>query len=205
MPFLWLELEPAGWFPVIRRARLLYQIIVWFANLISEGLPVCRECFVRSRSELFDPLTMGRRRGAYPQNSSAGASAEAQDMFCRNSTGHTFPSLCTLRLRPAKVCGASLAGSHMVSINKELQAAKAAKVAINALSMATPKSAVLATLVKAKHAAVFNLSSGGALNEARSKVGIALSIIMHGMPTQKKIDKAKSAIDVWIRELEGSL
>jgi hypothetical protein len=100
------------------------------------------------------------------------------------------------------VRGASLAGSHMVSINKELEAGKAAKAAINALSMATPKSAVLATLVKAKHAAVFNLSSGAALNEARSKVAIALSIIMHGLPTPKKIDKAKRAIEAWIRELE---
>jgi hypothetical protein len=97
---------------------------------------------------------------------------------------------------------ASLAGSHMVSINREFEAAKAAKAAIDALSMATPKSAVLATLVKAKHAAVFNLSSGAALNEARSKVGIALSNIMHGMPTPGKINKAKRAIDVWIRELE---
>jgi hypothetical protein len=93
----------------------------------------------------------------------------------------------------------------MVHINKELEAAKAAKAAINALSMATPKSAVLATLVKAKHAAVFNPSSGAALNEARANVGIALSILIHGMPTQEKIDKAKFAIDVWIRELEGSL
>jgi hypothetical protein len=111
-------------------------------------------------------------------------------------------ALCTLPLRPAIVRGASLAGSHMVSINKELEAGKAAKAAINALSMATPKSAVLATLVKAKHAAVFNLSSGAALNEARSKVAIALSIIMHGLPTPKKIDKAKRAIEAWIRELE---
>jgi hypothetical protein len=43
------------------------------------------------------------------------------------------------------------------------------------------------------------------LNEARANVGIALSILIHGMPTQEKIDKAKFAIDVWIRELEGSL
>ena len=100
--------------------------------------------------------------------------------------------------------GASLAGSHMVSINKELEAAKAAKAAINALSMATPKSAVLATLVKAKHAAVFNLSSGAALNEARAKVRIALSNIMHGMPTQGKIDRVKFAIDVWTKELKAA-
>jgi len=92
----------------------------------------------------------------------------------------------------------------MVSINEELGAAKAAKAVINALSEAAPKSAVLATLVKAKHAAVFNLLSGAALNEARGNVGRALSIVMHGLPTAEKINKAKSAIDAWIKELERS-
>jgi hypothetical protein len=118
-----------------------------------------------------------------------------------NTSCYESISLCSLPLRRAKVRGA---GSHMVSINKELEAAKAAKAAIDALST-TPKSAVLVTLVKAKHAAVFNLSSGAALNEARSNVGIALSLVMHGMATEGKIDKAKFAIDVWIRELEGNL
>jgi len=70
---------------------------------------------------------------------------------------------------------------------------------------AKPKSGVLTTLGKAKNAAILNLSSGGVLNEARSKVGIAASNLLHGLPTQEKIDKAKFAIDVWIRELEGSL
>ena len=92
----------------------------------------------------------------------------------------------------------------MVHINEELKAAKAAKAAINDLLRATPKSAVLATLGKANNAAILNLSSGGALNEARAKVGIALSNVIHGMPTQEKIDKAKSAIEAWIRELEAS-
>ena len=94
----------------------------------------------------------------------------------------------------------------MVSINAELEPAKAAKAAINALSK-TPKSAVLATLQKANRDAILNLSSGGALNEARGKVGIALSNLIHdhGPPTPQSIDKAKFAIDVWIRELEGSL
>jgi hypothetical protein len=92
----------------------------------------------------------------------------------------------------------------MLSINKELRAAKAAKAAINALST-TPKSAVLATLQKANRDAILNLSSGAALNKARANVRIALSIIMHGMPTQKKIDKATLAIEAWIRELEASL
>jgi hypothetical protein len=89
----------------------------------------------------------------------------------------------------------------MFDINEELKAAKAAKAAIDFLLTATPKSAVLATVNKAKYAAVLNLSSGGALNEARSSVGIALSNVIHGMPTQKK---AKRAIEAWIRELEAS-
>jgi hypothetical protein len=93
----------------------------------------------------------------------------------------------------------------MVSINAELEAAKAAKAAINALSK-TPKSAVLATLQKANRDAILNLSSGGALNKARANVGIALSNLIHdhGLPTPGKIDKAKLAIEAWIRELEAS-
>jgi hypothetical protein len=93
----------------------------------------------------------------------------------------------------------------MVSINEELDVAKAAKAAMKAPLTATSKPAVLATLKKANRAAILNLSSGGALNEARGKVGIALSNMMHGLPTKEKIDEAKSAIDAWIRELEGSL
>jgi hypothetical protein len=88
----------------------------------------------------------------------------------------------------------------MVCTNEELEAAKAAKTAINA---PTSKSE-LATLKKAGRVAILNFSSGGALNEARGKVGIALSNIMHGPPTEEKIDKAKSAIDAWIKELEAA-
>ena len=56
------------------------------------------------------------------------------------------------------------------------------------------------------HAAILNLSSGGALNEARANVGIALSNLIHdhGPPTPQSIDKAKRAIEAWIRELEAS-
>jgi hypothetical protein len=91
----------------------------------------------------------------------------------------------------------------MVHINEELKGAKAAKAAIEALSMATPKSAVLATLSKAKNAAILNLSSGGALNEARTYVGIALSNLIHGPLTPQSIDMAKRAIEAWIRGLEA--
>ena len=95
-------------------------------------------------------------------------------------------------------------GSHMISISEELRAGKAAKAAIKLLSPATCKSPVLATISKANHIAISNLSSGGALNEARCKVGIALSILTHSPPTQEKIDKAKSAIQAWIQELEAA-
>jgi hypothetical protein len=80
----------------------------------------------------------------------------------------------------------------MVSINTELEAAKAA---IDWLLTTSPKSTALATLKKANHAAILNLSSGGALNDARSKVGIALSSVLNSLPTPEKIDKAKFAID----------
>jgi hypothetical protein len=94
----------------------------------------------------------------------------------------------------------------VVNINEELNAAKAAKAAINALSTAT-LSEVRSTLHKAKKYAILNLSSGGALNEVRGNVGIALSNLIdeHGPPTPERIDKAKRAIEAWIRELERSL
>jgi hypothetical protein len=60
------------------------------------------------------------------------------------------------------------------------------------------------TLKKANNAAILNLSSGGALNEARAKVAIALSNLIHGPPTPLSIDRAKSVIEAWIRELEAS-
>ena len=92
----------------------------------------------------------------------------------------------------------------MVSVDEELKAAKAAKAAINAILMAR-KSEILTTLKDAYRVAVLNLSSGGLLNEARGTVGIALSNVMHGLPTKEKIDKARSAIDTWIANLERSL
>jgi dihydroxyacetone kinase-like predicted kinase len=92
----------------------------------------------------------------------------------------------------------------MVKIDEELKAAKAAKAAIDTLST-TPlsKSVFLAALNKANHAAILNLSSGGALNEARGNVGIVLSN-MYGPRTPEKIDKAKRAIEAWIKELEAA-
>src|SRR5262245_32441829 len=93
----------------------------------------------------------------------------------------------------------------MVSIKEELELAKAANAALKALLTAASKPAALATLKHAYRAAVLNLSSGGLLNEASGIVGIALSNVMHGLPTEEKINKAKSAIDTWINNLERSL
>jgi hypothetical protein len=98
-----------------------------------------------------------------------------------------------------------LGGGHMVSIKEELEAAKAAKAAINTILTTARKSEVLATLKNAYRVAILNFSSGGLLNEARSIVGIVLANIMHGLPTEEKINKARSATEAWIKELERSL
>jgi|ERR1700730_2464844 hypothetical protein len=110
----------------------------------------------------------------------------------------TLCALCVLQCRSR--------GLAMVSINEELEAAKAAQAAINTILTAARKSEVLTTLKNAYRVAVLNyLSSRGLLNEARGIVGIAISNVMHGLPTEDKINKAKSAIDTWIKELDGSL
>jgi hypothetical protein len=93
----------------------------------------------------------------------------------------------------------------MVSISEELEAAKAAKAAIDVLlTKATPVSVFSKTLRDAKHAAVLNLGSGGALNEARIGCAVALSGLLYRPPTPERIDKAKAAIDAWIKELEAA-
>jgi hypothetical protein len=87
----------------------------------------------------------------------------------------------------------------MTSIDKELEAAKAAKAVISALSATTRPS--LAPLHHAYRIAVLHLSNEGPLNEVRKDAGIALSALVHSRPTPEKIDKAKSAVEEWIRQL----
>jgi hypothetical protein len=93
----------------------------------------------------------------------------------------------------------------MTSIDKELEAAKAARAALNALLKTTPKSTIAATLRQANTVAVLNLSgqrgAADALNEARKDVGVVLSGIFDGPLKQEKIDKAKSAVEEWIKQL----
>src|SRR5215831_1612304 len=74
----------------------------------------------------------------------------------------------------------------MISISEELRAGKAAKAAINVLSPAT-LSKVRATLTKAKHDAILNISSGGTLNEARANVGVALSNLIHSNQRKRRL------------------
>jgi hypothetical protein len=89
-------------------------------------------------------------------------------------------------------------------MGEELKAAQAARAVINVLSAVTPKTAISATLRRANLAAIRNLGKGGALNEARINAGLAISNLIDGSPTPERVDKAKVAIDAWIRELEAA-
>ena len=92
----------------------------------------------------------------------------------------------------------------MASIDEELKAAEAAKAVVGAL-LTRPISTFSAELRKAKTIAVVNLGGGGgALNEARANVGIALSNLMDRPPMPEGINNAKAAIDAWIKELEAA-
>jgi len=89
---------------------------------------------------------------------------------------------------------------QMASIEEELALVKQAKAAIE-----NPSKDTVEVLRKAIHmartqATVF--SSAGSLNEARHNVVVAL---IEGQPNQEKINKAKSAIDAWVKELECGL
>ena len=92
----------------------------------------------------------------------------------------------------------------MARIDEELKAAQAAKAVVGAI-LTRAISTSSAELRKAKTIAVVNLGGGGgALNEARANVGIALSNLMDRPPMPEGIDNAKAAIDAWIRELEAA-
>jgi hypothetical protein len=92
----------------------------------------------------------------------------------------------------------------MVSIAKQLEAAQAAKTAVNTLSIRTSKTSISTALRRANLAAIQNLGKGGALNEARVNVGIAISNLIDGSPTPERIEKTKGVIDAWIKELEAA-
>jgi len=97
----------------------------------------------------------------------------------------------------------------MASIDEELNAAKAAKAAIEMLSTTVPNPSIVAALRDARNVAASAMIfvDEGPLNDARDKVGIELSILIRaleqGSLAQEKIDNAYGAIEDWMKFLEG--
>ena len=87
---------------------------------------------------------------------------------------------------------------------EELKLAKQAKVVIEA----KPRKETIEVLRKANDMVAKQMttfSSAGPLNDTRHKVGIALPPLIkaleEGQSTENKIDKAKDAVDAWIKHL----
>jgi hypothetical protein len=93
---------------------------------------------------------------------------------------------------------------RMLSMDEEL---KAAVAAVNAQSTAPLSTATIAILREAIRAATpaIMLFSEGQCAEARYDTAIALSDLIAGPPTQTRIDRAKSAVEHWLKELRESL
>ena len=95
---------------------------------------------------------------------------------------------------------------------QELAAAEGAKKVINALLVSSADTpTMLETLRKAydqaRRGTTPILSSAGALNAARDEVVLVLNGLIGSLQarslTSKKIDRAKAAVDAWIKFLKG--
>jgi hypothetical protein len=96
----------------------------------------------------------------------------------------------------------TLAGSHMVSIEEELKAAEAAKAALSTLSAAPLSEATIKTLRDTRGTAIRAMSvfpSEALLNDARYNAGMAVSDLATNPPTAEMINKAKVAVEEWIK------
>jgi hypothetical protein len=97
----------------------------------------------------------------------------------------------------------------MVNIFDEMEAAAAAKAAIEAVSIAPNPKAVdaLHDACHSARVAMTTLSSEGPLNEARRTVGIVLPELIRarekGALPREKIDKANAAVEDWMKLLAG--
>jgi len=91
----------------------------------------------------------------------------------------------------------------MTSDEEELKAAEAAKSALDKPSPVLLSEAMRLTLRDAIRAATQTtfFSSEGPLMGARHEVVVALSDLIHGPPTEEKIDKAKRTVEEWIKQL----
>ena len=93
----------------------------------------------------------------------------------------------------------------MAGIKEELELAKRAKVAIEGKLTKEAIEVLREATSIAIEQVVF--SGEGPLTDARHKVALALPKVTGalGQPSQDQIDDAKSAIELWIEELERSL
>ena len=91
----------------------------------------------------------------------------------------------------------------MLSMDEELNAAVAAKAAVDTQSTAPLSSATITILREAIRAAMpaTMLLSGEHLSEARHEAAIALSDLIAGPPTKARIDRAGSALKDWLKGL----
>jgi hypothetical protein len=94
----------------------------------------------------------------------------------------------------------------MATIEEELALAKQAKVVIERKSR-TETIEVLRKANQMAAAQMTTFSSAGPLNDARHRLGLALPPVIRALeedqPSQDKIDKAKDAIEDWMRLLQG--
>ena len=89
----------------------------------------------------------------------------------------------------------------MASIEEELARSKQAKAAIEGKLTEEAIKVLREAYLMAETQAAF--SSEGPLRDARHNVGVALPSVTGGQPHQAEINKAKSAIEAWIKELGG--
>ena len=91
----------------------------------------------------------------------------------------------------------------MASIEGELNAAHAAKAALDWLSPAPLSEATLTILRNANRAAMtgVSFSSQKRLVDARHKLVNVLSDLIKGPTSQERIDGAKTAVEEWINQL----
>jgi hypothetical protein len=89
----------------------------------------------------------------------------------------------------------------MANLEEELALAKQAKAAIEGVLMKEAVEVLRKAYRMAETQAAF--SSKGPLRDARHNVGVALPSVTGGQPHQAEINKAKSAIEAWIKELGG--
>jgi hypothetical protein len=95
---------------------------------------------------------------------------------------------------------------------EELAAAEEAKKIIDALSTTSPSDPTIAATLRnaydqARRGATPILSSAMVLNAARYEVVLELNDLIHSLQlqslTQQKINRAKAAVDAWIKLLKG--